>query len=273
MRASGVSEYRLLMFQPDPESGERICVGVTLEGRLLFDPSFSRVHCLAKKIGMPHLRVLIDDICEALFKSRGDDIERISQLYAPMFQLSPPRKVASPLDQRVRDILFKRFVTGENDDSSRTSRGQARKKFSSELKSLASSVLGREQAGYRLIENAKSEDVLGDRRDGIRRVAVAIKREDHTVLLDGLDLNLLSDHDALRECTNVVRTFWQYKIAPKPPGERISRLAVIFNGSAPPASPIRDVHAFVSTQFERESEKTIEAHSGKALDELAGMLT
>ena len=273
MTPSNFAEYRLLMFHPDPESGERICIGIAVEGKLLFDQHFSRVQCFSKKIGVSYIRTLVEDIRNSLERSRGAEPERLITGYAPMFQLSPPRKVATPVDESIREMLLRRFVLAGDAVMMHPSRGEARKQFSGRLVSYASEALGRMGGGYRLIENARSMDVLGEKRHGIRRVALALRRENQVVLLDGLDLNLLSSQDALRECTNVVRTFWQYKVALKPHGERIWRAAVIFNGMAPAGHGLRDIHAFVSAQFAKESDEKIEARSGADdFAQLAGFL-
>ena len=50
MSKNGVAEYRLLLFQPDPESGERICIGVAVDGTLLYDIESSRLRCFSQKL-------------------------------------------------------------------------------------------------------------------------------------------------------------------------------------------------------------------------------
>jgi hypothetical protein len=272
MSMVGIEEYRLLFFQPDPEAGERICVGVAVDGELLYSADFSRVQSFSQKLGPEILNFYLKDIRERIIRSHGEDLERIVKDYAPMFIVSAPRKVVSPVNQSTKLMLLRRFVNGE--EHRQTSRMRFRKQFFSKLKDFAYSVVS--PTTHQIIENARPVDIFGETRKGfgrVGRIALAVKRENHILLMDGLDLNPLRSQDLLRACTQVVHTFWQYGRVPRPYGETLSRVAVLFNGSIQETAKSRDAHAFALDQFRKESDATIEASSPMGAERLAGFLT
>jgi hypothetical protein len=263
----GMEEYRLLLFQPDPETGERICVGVAIDGDLLYSADLSRVQCLSKKLGPEIIRFYLRDIRDSVIRSHGENIESTIKGYAPMFAVSAPRKVVSPVSQSTKLSLLRRFVEiGENPSASRM---RNRKQFSGKLREFTSRVA---IPFGQVIENARPADIFGERPRGfarVGRVALAVKKENHIVLVDGIDLNPLRPQDLLRACAQVVHTFWQYGRAPRPYGETLSRVAVLFNGSLHETSKTRDAHEFALDQFQKESDVTIEASSPTGAERLA----
>jgi len=268
MSKSGVGEYRLLLFQPDPESGERICVGVAVDGDLLYDLEFSRVRCFSQKLPPEIMRFYLRDIRNRIAHSRADEIERILKDFAPMFLVSAPRKIVDPITESIRLMLLRRFVNkGEIHGPSRM---QIRKQYFGRLKDFTSKVVG--SADYRMIENASPLDVFGEKRRGVGRVALAVKREDRILLMDGLDLNVLDPTAVVQTSARVVHTFWQYGRTPMPYGETLRRVAVVFNGRQQEAASSRDAHAFALDQFRKGADETIEASSGSGEESLASLL-
>lgn len=127
-------------------------------------------------------------------------------------------------------MLLRRFVSpGER---LRQSRMRFRREFFGRLKEFALRVPL--DPRNQVIENARPVDIFGVKPSGFgrfARVALAIKRENSILLIDGLDLNKLGSQDLLRACAQVVHTFWQYGRIPRPYGEALRRVAVVFNGS------------------------------------------
>ena len=91
-----VGKYQLLYFQPEPEDGERVCVAVLASGfgevELLFDPSFSRVRCIAPSFQPELLSSYIEELRKEL---RSKPSERLLTLgrFAPQLVASDERLV------------------------------------------------------------------------------------------------------------------------------------------------------------------------------------
>jgi hypothetical protein len=268
---AGVEEYRLLLFQPDPETGERICVGVAVDRDLIYARDLPRVQCFTQKTNPDILRVYLKDIRDRVARSEAENLDRVIRDFAPMFMLSAPRNIVSPVTQSAKLMLLRRFV---GDGPRRQSeRMRTRREYFGRLIEFARTAhIGPDS---QIIENARPADILGMRPLGVgrvNRVALAIRRPERTVLMDGLDLNRVRANDLLRACGQVVHTFWQYGRASKPYGERLSRIAIIFNGSVRDSAQARDAHDFAVSQFQKESDETIEATSPVAVERLSQLL-
>ena len=99
---------------------------------------------------------------------------------------------------------------------------QIRKEYFGRLKDFTSKIISPND--YLMIENASPMEVFGEKRRGIGRVALAIKKENRILLIDGLDLNSLDPTGVIQTSARVVHTFWQYGRTPKPYGEILTEL-------------------------------------------------
>jgi hypothetical protein len=261
-----VSDYRLLLFQPDPETGERLCVGVAFEDDLLFEIESSRLHCFAKHFPHQILGVYLKEIRDRLTHSGGADLERLMRDYAPTFVFSPPRKLLRIPDQATKLMLLERFV---HKGDVRIPTLNVRRSLSAKLRDFASNAVRSE---HQIIEDAGPLDIFGERRRGLGRVALAVKIEQHVLLMDGVDLNLLNPQVAIQSSTRVVHTFWQYGRAKRPYGESLRRLAVIFNGRPTETASYRDAHDFIVEQFKKEADETVEASADNSVSILGRLL-
>ena len=273
---AGTEEYRLLMLQSDPDNGERICVGVIVGGELLYDPKLSRVRCLSRGLKPDIVRFYLSDFRQRALRGGAEPLERVAREYAPTFVLSPPRRIASPVDEPTKLMLLKRFVEGdaqemglEAQDRPRTV-AAARVEFTGKLRHLASTIVS--PGAGQLIENARPRDIFGESYKGVGVVPVAIRKPDRTVLMDGVDLNMLGPKEAIAATGRVVHTFWQYKIAADRYGENLTRIAVVFNGNRPKSHAFQDAHDFAIHEFAHEAESTVEASSQEGMNQLAGLL-
>ena len=112
----GTAKYRLLFFQPNPEDGERVCVGVLLEeeyGRsysVLYDEKFPKVHCIAPHAEPELIKFYLDDLHDALRSRTGDDPILTLRRYGPQLIASDERLVSLPITETIKLRLLERFV-------------------------------------------------------------------------------------------------------------------------------------------------------------------
>lgn len=272
MNLVGTEEYRLLLFQPDPESGERICIGVAVDGGLLFDPNFSRVQSFSKSIAPEILRFYLSDLRERISRSKGEFVERLVRDYAPMFGVSPPRRIVSPVSSATKLMLLRRFVHGDNEEHFRASRGAIRKQFTNRLERFANHVVDTAETRSRFISNAAAIDIFGERHKGVGRIALAIIRDNQVVLMDGLDLSLLDSIHVLPASTRVAHTFWQYGRVRSNYVNAITRVAVVFGTDTATSGRTSDAHTFAVEQLRKEADETIQAGSVTGAMQIAGLL-
>lgn len=271
----GTEEYRLVMLQPDPESGERLCVGVLVAGDLLYDESLSRLRCFSTDLKLDLVRFYLSDFRERVARLAGEPMERVAREYAPLIVLSQPRLVVSPVKESTKHMLAARFIGFRVNSAIRGAEGRAtvaavRESFTNRLRHLAGGIVP--SADGHLIENARPRDVFGEKRPGVGTVAMAIKRHDKTILMDGVDLNVMRPKEAISATGKVVHTFWQYRLAAARYGDNLQRIAVVFNGVQPREYALRDAHDFAIHQFRQEADDTIEASSQEEVVRLAGLL-
>lgn len=271
----GTEEYRLVMLQADPESGERLCVGVIVAGDLLYDERLPRAQCFYANVKPELIRFYLRDLQERSRNLRGEALDRVATEYAPLFVLSHPRMVTTPVQESTKHMLLTRFVGGRSDSAMSPTEqgpkgGMGRELFAEKLRQLAAKI--NSPAESRVIENARPQDIFGERRKGIGPVAMAIKRRDKTVLMDGVDLNVLKAKEAISATGKVVHTFWQYRVAAELYGDNLKRIAVVFNGVRPREYALKDAHDFAIDQFHKEADDTIEASSSEEVNRLAALL-
>ena len=200
-------EYRLLMIRPDPESGECLCVGIVFKNDVVYDAKLSRLRCFSPDFDLSVARFYLDELREAVKRARGAHFEQTLSAYAPIFGFSTSRFVANPVTEKTKATLLARFVLRDHpkaikeDRPSRDKDASERDSFSLKLQKLTSRY--RESYDH-VIENAKASDVLGRPYPGIDRVALAFKRLDRAIVMDGVDFQEVSPKKAISLSTKVV---------------------------------------------------------------------
>lgn len=263
-------EYRLLMIQPDPETGEKVCVGILFEDDVIYDARLSRLKCLSNTFDPSVARFYLNELRRSVRTSRGVDLQQIIIGYAPILTCSAPRFIANPVTQSTKAILLERFVTkdqGLQQQGANADVAARQHEFSSKLRAITTKQL--EQSFDHVIENAKANEVLGRSYPTIGKVALALKRLDRTIVMDGVDLNSETYQKALTRSTRVVHTFWQYKRVSQ---KQVMRVAILFNGHSRETAIGRDTHDFVLEQFQSESDRTLEGSSVDISEQVAGLL-
>lgn len=94
------------------------------------------------------------------------------------------------------------------------------------------------------------------------------------MLVDGVDLNVLTPRAALSQVNRVVHTFWQYArfFQPKLDGSTLRRIGVVLNGTPKPTRAAADAHDFALDQFSKEADLAIDASSEVGREKLRSAL-
>ena len=107
------SKYWVLFLQPLPEAGERIAIALVFhdEGgrpRVEFDRSLSKALELFPDLDKDGLLVYLDSLQRELLSSC--DVESTLNSYGPQISASSPRRIASPISEKVVEMLLARYV-------------------------------------------------------------------------------------------------------------------------------------------------------------------
>jgi hypothetical protein len=264
-----VAEYRLVFFQPEPEDGERLCIGLLFsdEGNrrsLEYDSAFARVRCFAPTFEVGLLRFLMKSL-DTQLHDHSLSLEQALASLGSQLSLSAERRVASPVSDATKMRLLERFVIRKEAKLSIAAMSEkvaTDARFAAHLLSFARPLV--QSTNRVIVENADSRRVLGRKIPGVGTVSLMIEAEGRLTVLDGVDLSIQGPKEAIARTGRVAHTFWQYGrymgelMIPR----RINRVAVIFNGVANPGPKYRDAQAFAREILAERSELLIE-HDGK----------
>jgi hypothetical protein len=274
-----VAEYRLVFFQPEPEDGERLCIGLLFsdEGNrrtLVYDSSFARVRCFAPNFEVGLLRFLMKTLNSQL-QDRNLSMEQALASLGSQLSLSAERQIASPISDAVKMRLLARFVIRKETEllaEAVSQKVSADTRFAEHLLSFARPLI--QNRNPMVIENANAEQVLGRKIAGVGRVSLLIGTKDRMTVLDGIDLSIQAPKDAINRTGKVAHTFWQYGryaaqlVVPR----KINRVAVIFNGAAHPGETYRDAQSFAREILADQSELLIEHDGAEDLTRLERLI-
>lgn len=125
-----------------------------------------------------------------------------------------------------------------------------------------------------LHEDANSQWILGRKLPQVARVALALRKTNEIVLIDGIDLTVLTPARALSRVSKVAHTFWQYKLVRDTnlDGRGLRLIGVVLNGSEAPQPAYKDAHDFALHQFKKEADLAVDASSSPGFQSLADAL-
>jgi hypothetical protein len=280
MGNSLTASYRLVYFQPDPEDGERVCVALLITARgdveVLYDRGFPKLRCLAPHIDPKLVRFYLDDMKSHLRRG-SSEVELLMGQRTPHIVTSEARKLAWPLSDSSRAYLVQRFLGKEKgEDANKVDRKAKADLLNTHLRQLVQPFVRNEPEVIQ--EWATPEWILGREvpHQKINPVALAVRRDDGVVLIDGVDLTVFKPKSALSRVTEVKHTFWQYgRIKQMGLNGRgsIRRIGVVLNGLEKPNEDYRDAHDFALSEFEQGADLAVDAASGSDLQELERSLT
>ena len=277
-----VGKYRLLYFQPNPEDGERVCVGLLFEERrsrsVVYDDKFQKVRCIAPSYEPELMKFYLDDLDSTLQNSE-DDLTLILRRYGPQLVASEERLVSLPLTDTTRFSLLERFVARGGRPTAELTAVVAKAPSSDEFGERIRKYVQQyvRPTDVRIIPNARPRDLFDYPLPDLRPVALAIRKPGKTILIDGVDLRISGKQQAVDRANRVAYTFWQYG---RVRSENVSllqtpfsRIGVLLDGSTRRTKAYYEAHDFALHQFQKEADIAVDTTSGQGTRELEEMLS
>jgi hypothetical protein len=258
------TSYRLVYFQPNPEDGERVCVGLLFrdqkEFSLVYDSAFRRLSCIAPRHEKGLLKTYIDELEETLRQARPEDEKMILRKFGPQIIVSEERALLAPLTSSIKQRLLERFVLGPHASIPVYVREEApasyQKATDASIIAFINEYLPGESATMTLL--AKPKQIIGRPLPNVAPVAASVRIPGRIVLIDGVDLKVASARQVLNRVNKVTHTFWEYGKAEKDHlltgNDVLQRVALVLNGIPRYSTAQKDAHDFALHQFEREAD-------------------
>jgi hypothetical protein len=273
-----IAHYRLLHFQPDPEDGDRVCVGILLEEdrrfTVLSDTKFRKLRCIAPAFEPELVGFYLRDLEDSLDRSH-EPVEVTLRRCAPQLIVSETRSVAAPLTDKARLRLLERFVLPSTEALTQTTLASNTEIKASEHIRLFLSEFGL-RSDDTIISNARPRELFGRALPNVKAVAFAIRGPSRVVLVDGVDLRVMTPGKTIAKTNQIVHTFWQYGRLQKEVlfGEdaRIERVGIVMNGTSPKTEAYLDAHDYALHQFNNEADLTVDTTSGEGRERLRTVL-
>lgn len=274
---SMTSSYRLLYVQPEPEVGERVCIGVVLEetpGRfsVLYDSALQKLRCVAPHVDLDLLRFFLDDF--RLSISESEDIDLALRRYGPQVSASASRTVHAPITETTKMRLLERFAMSHRDTlvaGTIVSPKQAADQHLAEYIATAS-----RPHDLLVSLNPTTKDLFGRSISKVAPVAAAIRGRHRMLLLDGVDLNALRPGSAVSLTNRIVHNFWQYaRLRETDLNVRevaMTRVAIVLNGAAYRSDAYSDAHDYAMDQFRKGADVAIDTGSPTSVQQLDSLL-
>lgn len=255
------TQYSLLYLQPNPERGERVCVGLVIGNELMFDPQMRRARCIAEKNSEKVFQFYLMDMRDRLrHKQQPSDVLRA---YAPLFDVSEPRLIAKPVTDQMKHELLTHYlgkVQSRKNNALRVRQGT--------IKQIDDFALTLHLRPFELaIRKAKASDVFGFQVKA-PRVALALKSNKSAVVVDGVDLNVFGDNEAYGQTDKINRKFWQYGRIAENLHRPLGRVALIFNGNPNKSASMQEAHDYALQQLRHVSDLAIDTSLPEAKAEL-----
>jgi hypothetical protein len=279
----GTAKYRLLFFQPNPEDGERVCVGVLLEeeyGRrysVLYNEKFPKVHCIAPNAEPDLIRFYLDDLDDALSNRSGDDPILILKRYGPQLVASDERLVSLPITETTKLRLLERFVGPSGVSMAKLEPAVAQMPRKDKFAEHISLFVGKYIPHGDILRDAGPKEMFGRAMSDFGTIALAVRRPRRTIMIDGVDLQLMSRAQVVGRANKVAYKFWQYgrlrsgeyNLLQMP----FSRIGVVLDGSTHRTNAYYEAHDFALHQFQKEADIAVDTLSGQGTKELEEVLT
>jgi hypothetical protein len=260
-----VGWYRLLYYQPAPETGERITIGLLFQDGehafLHYDKQFAKLRKLYPWIDSKSVGFYLDDLKDALAKTKS--IEPVLNLYGPQLVASDARKIALPITDALVSMLTEKFVRP-------APRGPHEVRQPDQVAiAIQAYVRNRAHKDLHFHTEVTSDTILGRKAPRLGTVAVAVESNVGWTLIDGVDLNLLRPNQAINRADDVGRTFWHYsRLAEERKARPIRKIGVVLNGVSHLNPKEHDAHDYALHRMESEADTTIDTASTEATAKL-----
>lgn len=283
--ARSLAHYHLVFLVPDPETEERICVGLLFdEGErrrtLVFDRTLARLRCLAPSFE----RGLVEFYLESLEASVQDgvSVEEAAARFGPYLAVSRGRRVVAPITDAVKVGLLGRFTatTKPADKLVAETSAEVRQAATHAIADFVSRAAN--PFNLQVYANIRPDILLGRKTQAsMKPVAAAFRGRAHVVLLDGVDLNAAaSAKRAITQANHAVHKFWQYKRLKEESilSSDLLSVGVVINGEPRKGSrreqrDFREAHDYAVEQLAQETDVIVDTGSQEGRDKLADLLS
>jgi len=264
-----MGQYWLLYYQPVPETGERIAVGLILQDRgrhpqVEFDAKFSKVLKVFPATDPDTLAFYFQSLAEQL--ERGAPVESTLNAFGPQLVASKSRSVISPISAEILDHLVARYLLPV-----KKLRGK-REKADGVAREIESFVRSSGSGNIEIQTNVTARDVLGRPVAGAKRIALAIRFDGKWTLIDGVDLNQLTAKQATERADEIARTYWNYSRAAIQTGVEVKRIGIVLNGHSHLEPKSLEAHDYALHRFQADSDLAIDAAQPGSRVELSNLL-
>ncbi len=262
-----MGKYWVLYFQPNPETGERISIGLALQDRgrkrIEYDHAFSKVQRLYPNTDLGGLEFYLHSLARDFDSS--DDSESILSSYSPQLGVSNARRVLTPItDQTVKLLMDKCILPEKHQKVIDAVAVESIDPVSREIEAFVRSASNRP---FEMRTGFKVTDTRGKHIQGTKAIALAVpKAGGGWMLFDGVDLNKLSPSQSVSRAEQVARTFWNYSRAKHLPP--ITRVGIVLNGSSHLHHKTQEAHDFALHRFTTDSDVAIDTASTEALKQV-----
>jgi hypothetical protein len=266
------AKYRLLYVQPDPENGDRACVGLLFSDQndranVIYDPNFTKVRCIAPELDLELLRLYFDDLKSSI--RRSDDVSMVLRGYAPQITTSETRSVVAPVTRETEQRLLERFAGTKRSvgadwvvapmSAAEAIRAEVNDHIADFVEAVALPLR------LRVFRNPTPQQLFGKPMSRIGTVAAGVRVGSTVILVDGVDLTAMTPRRSVSITNRVVHIFWQYGrlrerdlVARQTPFDRVG---LVLNGRAEKTPAYKEAHDYAVDQFGKEADITIDGSS------------
>ncbi len=274
--------YRLVYFQPDPEDGERICIGLLFYDQdqysLIYDSSFPKLSCIAPRYGKAVLKLYLDELEESLRRASPYDVELTLKKSGPQIITSDIRALLVPLTNAIKQKLLERFVlNNQRHEIFQSSKEDVQKRDYPVQESIAGFLKGfLSDSQHNVIFQAKAKQVIGKNLPNVSSVAASVRLPGRIIVIDGVDMKVATAKQVINRVNRVTHTFWEYGRAELDYSlskiDSLKRVALVLNGRPQYSFAQKDAHDFALHQFGNESDLVVtdETTQGQELRNLLG---
>jgi hypothetical protein len=272
-KSLAIGKYWLLYFQPNPETGERISIGLALQEnghkRIEYDHTFSKVQKLYPNTDVDSLDFYLNSVARDF--DSGDDAESVLSSYGPQLGTSQARRVATPITDQTVKLLMNRCILPEK-LIVHAMNAAAEERIDLVSREIEAFVKSASKRSLEMRIGFKVPDTRGRPIQGTKSVALAVpKMGGGWTLFDGVDLNKCSPSQSITRAEKVAHTFWSYSRAKDllPP---ITCVGIVLNGTSHLDDKNREAHDWALHRFTTDSDVAIDAASTEAQEKIQRVL-
>ncbi len=270
-----MTEFNVIRFTPDPEAIEPANVAILLKERpprLIFDPAFQRLECLAPSFGTKNLLLWLEEMRDIVREpsalgARPEDVVRRS---SAQFSVSEAKSLGGHVSAEVERLLVQRYLRRQARSHERVERATREQRVEAKLHDYLVRTFRVPES--RILRRASPVDFLGPqavaelRGNGFTCHRV-INGTRNIVVVNGLSLAggtwKVVTSQAERIAFAVYRLGQIKEFVERVEKRTLSRATVVF-GSVPSESPHAPHYEFARDLAGRECEHILDGVSGDA---------